>query len=482
MNSRSTILLVALLALAALAPAGSASSPPEPVCPVCGDGFESVAVGHGVGLQVTEATTTIEIEENGDATWVVRNRVEDEHALDRLRNDSTLLEQLVSEALREPDGVWSRTEEIETSTADGVVSIRFRVSDFVTRTPGGVLRVDYLNAKSGIAKKIEENDTLRVTGPDGYAVTHAPTEGRVADGEVTWTGRTSYGQRDTVVFGTGDGMAADLWTTLSLALRIDGVIYGNLVRLFPALLLFGVLVTGFAVERRFDVGGNVRSLHRRDRTQTVDRTAAVLLAFGVIAIVYPVYESPAVFVGSLHPPAVHYSVLGVGLLYLVTGTLTRYVGLFDDRDQPFEALFMPLAVVPTMFVLLFLGTDPTPDYGTVTTVERFLNAFEGALLPLLVGLFLPLGYRSRTDTEGETMALAAGIFATYFLHVSLSTDVAKLKLRMGIGTSSEFDVVLMALFGLTIVAFGLPLYHLGRVLPTQNSGSSSGEASGSTSD
>lgn len=505
MKPRFAALLIALLAVAAVAPLGSASSQPDPLCPVCGDGFEDAAGEHGYELTVTETTTTIAVDQDGDATWTVRNRVANDRALNRLRNDSALLDHMAFEALDSSNSPLSnRAWNAEASVGeDGVVTVRFRMRDAATRTPGGVLRVDYLNTGTGISKKIEENDTLRITGPEGYAVTHAPAESRIVDGTAQWTGSEYFGSHESVTLAPADGTATTLWTNLSLALWTGGVVFDNLGQLFPALLLFGVLLSAVVAGGKFTDRRLRRSMGKREvaalalallfvlslsswlvrvatviaivvgallvplrnRTPTVDNAAAALLVFGVAAIVYPIYDSPSQFTGPLLP-SVHFSVVGVGLLYLLTGVLARGTRFFEERMGRFERLFVPLAVVPAMSLVLFLSTVTSSASGTVTVVERLLYAFEGALLALPVGLFLPIGFLSHGESERETAALAVGIFAAYLLHVSLSVGITTPLVGMGAG----LEPPLMGLLGLAIIAFGLPLYFLGRALAVSSKG------------
>lgn len=314
-----TALLVAALLLAALGPA-LASPQPDPVCGACGSAFEDAAEEEGVTVNVTNSTATVHVHANGSATWVVTNRV-NESAADRLRETPALLDRVGKRAATAGWGLPGVDDggdvQFGSAEVDGrTVTIRF-VDSNAGQWHAGVLVIDYLHTEGIRGGWILNADTFTIVGPPGTTVVNDPSAAidreftptnavPTVDGRrVTWHGSvgTEYEAAfyDDVYLAFGDAGTPGWRVDGALALATVPIWLDNIQAfVFPAVVVYGVLLAGVAVATR------------RVATVEVDpgRFATAVAAVGAVGVVAgvlaPAFDQPGWFAGAT-------------AVYLVTG-------------------------------------------------------------------------------------------------------------------------------------------------------------------
>lgn len=312
--------LVAALLLAAIAPA-LASPQPDPVCGACGSAFEDAAEEEGLAVNGTNSTATVHVHANGSATWVVTNHV-NESAADRLREDPTLLDRV---AKRAATGGWGLPGvyddgdvQFESAGIDGrTVTIRF-VDPDAGQHHAGVLVIDYLHSQGIRGGWILNADTFTIVGPPGTTVVNDPRAAidreytpanavPTVDGRrVTWhrSAETESGAAfyDDVYLAFGDAGTPAWRVDAALALATAPIWVDNIQAfVFPAVVVYGVLLVGVAVAARRVGTSDVDP----DRFATgVAAAGAVGVVAGVLA---PAVDQPGWFASA-------------AAVYLVTGT------------------------------------------------------------------------------------------------------------------------------------------------------------------
>lgn len=307
-----------LFCLLALAVAGTAMASPSPdnVCGACSDAFEDVTSEQGVPVEVTHSTATVFVHENGSATWVVTNRV-NQSAADQLAESPAALHRVARAATTEGYGHPAGTRVPATSVTASVdgrnVSLRFRERGASERRLG--LTVAGTLHRGSVMGGWDLNaDRFTVVGPPGTTLVNKPNETIHADNadapgvpdvdgrRVTWTGpATDWGsfifQNVYLVYGppdTSEYHADGAVAFATVPLWLENVKWYVL----PPTAVYGVLLLGaVAAVRRAESG-------------EPDRLAPLLAGLGLVGIV------AAVLAQRVYEPAWYG---GLATIYLVTG-------------------------------------------------------------------------------------------------------------------------------------------------------------------
>ncbi|MCU4799980.1 hypothetical protein OB920_06310 [Halobacteria archaeon HArc-gm2] len=313
-------LLVVAFFLVAVAGPAMASSGPDNVCGACGDAFEDAASEQGVPASVTHSTATVYVHENGSATWVVTNRV-DQSAADQFTESPAALHRVARAAATEgyepPVGTRVPRTSVTASVDDRNVTVRFRERDASESRLG--LTVAGTLHKGGVRGGWLLNaNRFTVVGPPGTELVNEPNETIHADTadapgvpdvdgrRVTWTGpATDWGsfifQNVYLVYGPPDTSEyhADGAVALATApLWVENVKWYVL----PPTAVYGVLLLGgVAVVRRAGSGDS-------------GRLGGVVAGLGLVGIL------AAVLAQRVHEPAWYG---GLATIYLVTALVDR---------------------------------------------------------------------------------------------------------------------------------------------------------------
>lgn len=317
-STRRTALLLGGLLVCLLAAPALASPQPDPLCGACGSSFESVAEGRGLALNVTRSTATVQVHENGSATWVVTNRVTDTGP----GTDADALRAVARRAATDGWGLPHVYDDGEvtvqsTRVENGTVRLRFRDPDAAQRH-AGVLVVNYLHSE-GVRGGWIRNAEFSVVGPNGTTVGNdstapfdpeytEPSELPTVDGDtVSWQGSAvdehGYGSafHDDVYLAFAQPGTAGYRVDAALALATAPIWLDN-VRSFvlPTVLVAALLAAGVAAAAR-RIG---------ETDLDAGRFAAVVAGLGALGVltagIAAVLDEPSWFVG-------------VAAVYLVTG-------------------------------------------------------------------------------------------------------------------------------------------------------------------
>ncbi|WP_336330114.1 hypothetical protein [Haloarcula sp. CGMCC 1.2071] len=167
--------LVCAPLLAAAMPAGAAP-PPRPLCDACGESFESTAESHGVSVTVTHSNATVAVTDNGSATWVVHNRLSNSDGVARLRANESLRTAIADRAM------WDTELLSANVSGDGVITLRYRETDFAEGSVGGAVRTGEFTEAYGYRNLDGLGaDRLVVIAPDGMRVGRAIDGATVSD-------------------------------------------------------------------------------------------------------------------------------------------------------------------------------------------------------------------------------------------------------------------------------------------------------------
>lgn len=163
---RLALLSCCLLALAAVT-AGTAAAvpPPTPFCSACGDAFEADVAEEYPELTVGESTATIDVHENGSATWIVRNRLGDAATAESLVDDPLLTDVGRFGGLGGAELTESSVE------AERTLVLRFADPSFAESAGGGTLRSGAFTSEYGYRNLDGLGaDRLTVDAPEGTRV------------------------------------------------------------------------------------------------------------------------------------------------------------------------------------------------------------------------------------------------------------------------------------------------------------------------
>ncbi|USZ69761.1 hypothetical protein NGM10_16830 (plasmid) [Halorussus salilacus] len=435
MNRTALLAVLTLLAAVALATAAvPASSPPEPLCSVCGADFERSGDERGVDAMVAQSTVEVAVGEDATARWTVRNRLANESAADRFREDPGLLDEVVAGALEHGnphDGV----SDVSSRVDDGTVVVAFEHESFAERVRGDALVVDYLHTHGGRESYVLDADRFAVVGPDGHVVVNDPAMGRVGDGRVTLVpdgeGYGSDHVDDTyVAFAPDDGLLATAAVRVAFAERALPVVLDNLAVLAPAALAVVVGLAGFRRARR------VWWIRRRDATLA----SGAVLAVGALGVAHPVYAGAVPLVSGTVP-----ALSAAGVVYALAGGLSLWVCRTRTRVPWWSLLAPAVGVVALAGVLVASPRLPSLTWG----------ASGGLWLGVPLAATFPLGYAvGLGDRRAEVGALSVAALAVVAVAV-LSVSFASEPVAGGLVT-----IIASVLVALGLLA-ALPLYLLG---------------------
>jgi len=422
--------LAVTLLFAAIPPA-LASPQPDPVCGACGPPFEGAADEEGLTVNVTNSTATVHVHANGSATWVVTNRVNNA-AADRLRADSAMLDRIADRAATSgwgsPGGhVDDDAEFTSASINDQTVTIRY-LDTKAGQRHAGVLVVDYLHSEGVGGGWMINADRFTIVGPPGTTVVNDPRAAIdreyapanavpiVDRRRVTWHGSTQDAYRaifrDDVYVVFGDAGTPAWRVDAALALATAPIWIDNVQTfVFPAVVVYGVLLLGVAVATR-------RFAPADADPDPLAKGVTALGGIGVVAgLLAPAVGHPGWFAGvaavylvtgiaAVVRPAAFRSprwTLGVGIASLVGATAVlggssliegSFGFAFGAYGNSFVSTLrggiahLPLTVAPAFGVALAAG-------GPFGSRRAQLGAFAGALVSLAIagGVFVPIASR-----------------------------------------------------------------------------------------
>ncbi|WP_164471843.1 hypothetical protein [Halosimplex salinum] len=418
------VVALSLTAVVAVAPAVGAP-PPEELCGVCGDGFEDAAAEAGVLLTVERGTATIAVRDDGSGHWTARVRVS-ESAADRLAANESLRERVVRESL-DRRTVVDDPRNLRTSVEDRTLVVDFDAAGVAHRGVGGVVLVDMLDSRTRRAALRVDADELRIRGPNGTAVTRAPTGATVDGAAAVWrsdesSGGVNWGGH--LAFAPSDGPLAQSATTVAivgdgLALTDSTVVFLGIV---PAFFLGGVLLA----LRQWG-----------DEVPGVDPALAAKGIAGGGAVV-ALGGSLSLALSAGFDTAVTETVVAFSALY----ALVAACALALDRPAPRVALGWTLAAAALVAAL---------------TSVRSVVAFQTVLLSIPAALWFPLGRARGLDRAlGRFVAVAVVVAPFGAAILYYPTGSALLALLGSLITTIPWAAA--------TVLFGLPLYLLGRGL------------------
>lgn len=455
---RPAITLALLLVLAGTLSVGATASPqPRPVCGVCGGGLVLAADETDTlrGLTVERSVATIQVHDDGSATWRVTTRIGNASAISHLNDDPDAVDRLVRDALGY--GTVERPHRNISASIDGAtIRVRFTDPDAARRMPGDVLIVEYLHARGYDTWPVIAADRLTIVGPAGTTVTNDPPGARVEGRTATWEGNASVPlyeaprvERDAyVAFAAADG-AAGLRTTLAIALATAPIVVGVLgsIHLPPLLLLALGLLAVIAIGRRV-LRSSAVDTHREVAIGVagLGGLAVVTLALGAVL---PLFEG-------------NRWVLELGGLYLALGGIAYWRGARTRvRELVAAGLLVQVAVVLALAVTL------PSEYTTQSEALRRGVHEAVRLLPLLAMPVL-----GAAAVGGDRRRTAGGLLVVLGAFV-----VAELSVVWPTQRPFGLVVVLFAAGAAGVVLLGSPLFLLGGVTRRSDDERRAGSAS-----
>jgi hypothetical protein len=417
------LVALAVVAIAVAVGPASAAPPPESVCGVCGPGLADAAENEGLALTVEHGAATIRVREDGSGHWDARVRIDD-GAADRLAANATLRERVVRASL-DRRTVVDDPRDLRTAVENDTLVVTFDRPDVAHRSLGGVVLVDLLDPRTRRAGLDLDADELRIEGPNGTVVSRAPPAATVEDGAVVWRPtdeEPGLGSDTRLAFALSDGPGARALTTVGFVASGVGLAEPSALFLgvVPALGLGALLL----VVRRW--GDELPTLES-------SRLGTVLVGASAVAVLFAVGSLVGL---DLVAPAVADTVLVFAMLY---GAVAR-LAVDADSVSPGAALGWTL-----------LGALSVAAIASTASVV----SFQTALLSVPAVLWFPLGRargRDRTVTAVVALTLLAAPFGAAVLYAPSASPLLGLLV-------SGFTTVPWAA---ATVAFGFPLYLLGR--------------------
>lgn len=425
-------LLLGSLGVAVTAPA-MASPAAIQVCNVCGEWFVDAAERNDVDLTLEKSTAHVRVFENGTMAWTVRNHVGPDRAVDHLRERPALAAEIARNAMYH-DGRQIRAN----VSADGVVTIRYRLEDVAQETPGGALYVSYFRGDPGVYRYYGLGaDRLTVVGPEGTLVAGGVAGARVDGRTVTFTSFDYHSDGPFVVFApAGATVPALLYAVAAL-----DVVGWLVIRNVAFLLVLPGLITAALLRGTSAV---VDVISTPDARTTGLAVAAIAAAF----LPHPLYADLLPFINDYVPilfgGAVAVTLLGLGAAKWPSDRVT--VGFLVGA-----AVLAFLVGAAAVLVVPALGV---PGYhtmnGPVDAVRSVLPAFPALLV-------LPAGFAA-----GRPRREQLGMLGLVGLSVGLVLAVL-----FGVLVTSylwELNVIAGIVYAVAIPALGAPLFLLGRSL------------------
>lgn len=430
---RSLLALCPLLVVGSIAFPAVASPQPSPVCGACGAGFEDAAAREDFDLTVVESTATIQVHDDGSATWWVTNRLQNGSAAASLRNKSQALDTIVTYSIRR-SSVEGPIEN-QSARVDGkTVIITFEDRYATTEMPGGVHVLEYFHSRGYESWYVVTADRITVVGPPDTVVANEPQGATVRGRNATWTGNASAPlwdapmvEQDAYVAFAEPGAAAPALTSLALALATLPIVVDVLVSIhLPPLLLFGLALAGITAVARF----------AEPRLDGPRGLAVVIGAAGVAALALLLLSSGE---------GVRRMALGFGAVALAMAGVTLARDGHVQLRELVSAAALALAVV-AVGAFLTVTNELFAD-------ARALDAMAETLRPLPL-LVAPVLGATLVDGDRRGTVVAWALALAAFLTVEL---------LMFSPSQRPFGLVvfLLGIYALVIAAISLPFVLLG---------------------
>ena len=184
---------LAVLGIVVASPASvhtvTAKAPPEPVCGVCTSALDEAARDHGVTLDRGTSRMTVQLDQNGSASFVAQ--VELEAGADHLRNE-TVRDTIVQDVSYV---VVEERQDLQTAIRGNTLIVRYRSQD-VAHVTLGVLQFDAFQtrgapplASGGEGSPYPGADRLTLSAPTGYHLhgSHGDSSNQTA---IVWHGNS----------------------------------------------------------------------------------------------------------------------------------------------------------------------------------------------------------------------------------------------------------------------------------------------------
>lgn len=403
-----SVALVTFLLIGAVS--SLASPPPRPVCSACGDGFVESAKEHGISVAVEHSTAIVRVHENGSATWIIRNRIDDDSA-ERLRTNPTLLS-IIAQGAR--NGRLLSTD----ISADVVVTIRYRMNEFAVPSVGNVLRSDYFTEFSYRNYAGLGADHLTVIAPEGMHIGSA-MPGATTDGRRMTV--TSYADSAFITFVPRGAFAGPVVSFLAIAtVTVPLVIRNVLVFVGIPLVIFTAVI-----------GIMARGLTHIDRKlpRVYPYSVPIIIALGLLAYL-----------------------LSLGNRFVLFGYASLLFGVGSGLTLFGAAIWVIAARDRVTYWTLTGSAVLAVVVATVTT--------EGIIFPLYLPMFalIPTGYSLGQDDLCQSVATGVVAFAAALAFVAPLDSTT-------IGLSFLF-VLVGGMYALVVAFLGSPLLVIGASLST----------------
>jgi hypothetical protein len=432
------VALVVLGPLAAPAPV-DASPQPSPICGFCGGTFSDESEDAGVNATVAESHATVQVHENGSATWTVRNRLS--AGADRFRANPGLLTDVGMRLATVERGVAEDPRFVDARMDGDTAVLVYRDPDVAERH-AGLLVVDYLHHGGYVPWHVVDAESFTIRGPPGTVVANNPGAGVVDGRSVSYAGSSerpvyegpTLEENPFVVFGPDRSSVTQARASAAVLLAVAPLVVERAGQfLLVPLPLFAVLL-----------GVAVWGVRRFDREVPVRPVAAAVAAIAVLggAALLVTYDPRSL-------PGL--ALVGPALVGLLVGALA-----YDDRSRGLlattrgQALVAAGGLVATWAVLAVVHATV---FGSDSPARAALRMTAMAF-PLAV--MLPLGgvLDGERGRRWQWWALAVLAFAAM---VPATVNLAAPWSGFG-GTVRAMAFVLWAL---VLPVAGVPLLVLG---------------------
>lgn len=429
-----TVLAVLVIAVLALAAVAGASPQPSPICGFCGDRFEDTADDRGVNATIAESTVTVQIHENGSATWTVRNRLA--NGSDRFHDDPSRLADVARSLADGSRGVVDEVQFVSARMDGDTAVLVFRDADAAERH-AGILVVDYLHDRGYERWYVVDADVFTIRGPAGTVVSNDPESGVVEGHSVTWRGDStgeSYEAPDLegspyVVFGPDRSAETGLRTRAALALSTLPIVVRSAgTFLFPQVPVFALAL-----------GAVVYALRRRQPGVGVESIAvAIATLSGLVGVATAVVWGP----GTVPGPA------AFGVL---VGGFAAHQGIHRYLRTPREQGLVAAGALAITLVSLLATYAVVSAYDDPATV-----ALRSTALAFPFAAMLPLG--GVVDVGGRRLLRWSGVAVVAFAAIPLTVvNFADPPSRLGAGLAAMaflLAAVFFPVLGGLVVALG----------------------------